>query len=52
MDLPSRAANKIRRLVFGEKIEVYEVLSGWARITPRSRAEEWVQVIYLAMRRP
>jgi len=50
--LPSRSAKRIRRLVFGEKVSVYESLGGWSRISPTSASEEWVQQIYLGTHAP
>jgi|SynMetStandDraft_1070027.scaffolds.fasta_scaffold13728_1 hypothetical protein len=47
--LPSRTSNRIRRLILGEKLAVYEIVGEWARISPAGAEEEWVIRSYLGV---
>lgn len=47
--LPSRTAPRLRRLVLGEKLPVYELMGDWARTTPAGADEEWVIRSYLGI---
>lgn len=47
--LPSRTSSRIRRLVFGEKLAVYELMGEWARISPAGADEEWVVRSYIGV---
>lgn len=47
--LPSRTSPRLRRLVLGEKLAVYELIGEWARISPADADEEWVIRNYLGV---
>jgi hypothetical protein len=51
-ELPSRSANRIRRLTFDEQVAVYETLGEWSRISAAGTMEEWVISAYLGQNTP
>lgn len=51
-ELPSRSARRVRRLVFGEQVTVYESLGEWMRISAAGSPEEWVIGAYLGKNAP
>lgn len=48
MDLPAHSANRVRRLSMNEKLTIYEVIGGWARISAPGAPEEWVLMDYVS----